>query len=251
MHLPKAHAVRDLPTLCNFVRKNPLGILTTAIQSDQHPTIQVSHIPWVLDYQDKGGDSLPRLRGHIARQNPHARAMVEATQREPSTADSCGTKLQDEVVVLFNSPVNHYVSPKFYTHTKPSTGKVVPTWNYCAVQVYGSATIFADSKSEATGIFLSEQLQDLTTLGETHIMGHESPWKVSDAPENHIGLLSKNIIGIGIEITRMEGRFKLSQDKHILDREGVVAGFRGLETRDGAHMADMMISASADPAIAQ
>lgn len=251
MHLPKAHAVRDLPTLYEFVLKNPLGILTTAIKSDLHPTIQVSHIPWVLDYQDKDADSLPRLRGHIARQNPHARAMVESALREPCTAGFCGTKLQDEVVVLFNSPANHYVSPQFYTHTKPTTGKVVPTWNYCAVQAYGTATIFADSKSEVTGKFLSEQLQDLTTLGETHIMGHESPWKVGDAPENHIGLLSKNIIGIEIEITSMEGRFKLSQDKHVLDREGVVAGFRGLETRDGAHMADMVASASADPAIAK
>lgn len=177
--------------------------------------------------------------------------MVESAQRELCTADSRGMKLQDEVVVLFNAAANHYVSPKFYTHTKPTTGKVVPTWNYCAVQAYGTATIFADSKSEATGTFLSEQLQDLTKLGETQIMAHEFPWKVRDAPENYIGLLSKNIIGIEIEITRMEGRFKLSQDKHILDREGVVAGFRGLETRDGAHMADMMISAGVDPAIAR
>jgi transcriptional regulator len=64
--------------------------------------------------------------------------------------------LEQEVLVLFTATSHHYVTPKFYTETKPVTAKVVPTWNYSAVQGYGRATLYFDSKSDVTSEFLSK-----------------------------------------------------------------------------------------------
>ncbi|WP_254554525.1 FMN-binding negative transcriptional regulator, partial [Salmonella enterica] len=82
--------------------------------------------------------------------------------------------------------------PKFYTETKPTTAKVVPTWNYAAVQAYGRARIFYESKTPETQNFLGKQIDDLSRHGETAIMGYTGkgdrpgPWKVTDAPERYI-----------------------------------------------------------------
>ncbi|TVY82870.1 Uncharacterized protein LSUE1_G002029, partial [Lachnellula suecica] len=202
-----------------------------------------SHIPWVLDIpQDSTPDGpIGTLRGHVARANPQAKTMIEAltTSRE----DVKSTVLEDEVMVLFNGPVHHYVTPKFYKDTKPSTGKVVSTWNYSAVQVYGTATVFFDSKSPILEEFLSKQLDDLARIGEEQIMGFtgeegkKTPWKVSEAPESYVQLLKKAIIGVQIEVERMEGKFKMSQELGEGDREGTVEGFRALGTEEGEQIA--------------
>jgi transcriptional regulator len=105
--------------------------------------------------------------------------------------------------------------PKFYTETKPETGKVVPTWNYSSVQVYGKATILFDSHNEDTGSFPQQKISDLTKHSEETIMHHTSggnlsAWEVSDAPSRFIEILNKNIIRIEINIKRLEGKFKMS-----------------------------------------
>lgn len=120
--------------------------------------------------------------------------------------------LQREVMILFNSPVHHYVTPKFYTETKPSTGKVVPTWNYAAVEAYGTATIYVDHKAPESIEFLGKQIRDLSYRAETGIMGNREPWSVEEAPEKYIELLKKNIMGIEIEVKRLGGKFKMSQE---------------------------------------
>ena len=198
--------------------------------------IQCTHIPFVLDVQDDSSDTeLGVLRGHMARQNPHSKALVETAQIQNNS-----NVLEQEVMVLFNVPEHHYVTPKFYTQTKPATGKVVPTWNYAAAQVYGKAKIFWDSKFEDTGLFLRKQIRDLSNEAETGIMGYSDPWKVDDTPENYISLLQKSIIGIEIQIERLEGKFKMSQDKPEGDLEGVIAGFTGLGTELGTKLAAMV-----------
>lgn len=230
MHLPAVNIEKRPAVLHSFIYANPLGILTTSLRLAGYPLLQSSHIPWVIDSDLKGGtETLGRLRGHIARQNPQAKAIIETLTSDPS--NSPAQYLTDDVLILFNGPVHHYVTPHFYKDTKPNTGKTVPTWDYEAVEVYGRAKIYFDTKSTEFESFLATQLQDLSQHAETSIMGYGNqngtrPWKIADAPEKYIELLTKNIIGIEVEITSMSGRFKWSQEKPKGDRQGVIDGFR-------------------------
>ncbi|EXJ66209.1 transcriptional regulator [Cladophialophora psammophila CBS 110553] len=241
MYLRAVHAEFHIPALRRFIRENPLGLLITSLSSPNFPTIQCTHIPWVLDVEDDSSETdLGRIRGHLARQNPHSKAIIEAAaQLQQATSDNTTSpsngaqKLREEVSVIFNGPAHHYVTPKFYVETKPTTGKVVPTWNYSAVQVYGTATVHYDTHLEETGQFLQRQICDLSKHAETTVMGYERPWSVGDAPERYIELLKKNIIGIDIEITRLEGKYKMSQELGKVDRQGVIKGFEALNTQLG------------------
>lgn len=120
----------------------------------------------------------------------------------------------------------------------------MPTWDYAAVQAYGKATIFHDSKSEETSRFLSKQLDDLSIHCERHVSGHTGegdrpePWLVADAPEKYTDLLKKAIVGIEIKLDRLEGVTKMSQEKPEGDRLGVIQGFQKLDTDLGRGMAD-------------
>jgi transcriptional regulator len=233
-----------VPMLRQLIRSHPLGILTTAIPSKSYPLLQSSHIPFVLDVQDEDSDTeLGVLRGHIARPNPQSKAMIESLA---SASDGSAGFLESEVLVLFNSPVQHYVTPKFYTETKPATGKVVPTWNYAAAQAYGRARIYHDSKSEEAAEFLSKQFKDLSQYAEASLMGYTGEgdrpgaWKVTDAPAQYVQLLQKNIIGIEIVIERLEGKFKMSQEMRNGDREGVIKGFESIGSDMSLQMARLV-----------
>lgn len=132
---------------------------------------------------------------------------------------------------------------KFYVETKPATGKVVPTWNYTAVQVYGTATIFFDTSNPSTDIFLSKALDDLSKQSEEQIFGFTGEngkpkaWSVDDSPETYIRLLKKAIVGIEIEIKDIGGKFKMSQELKDRDRRRVVDGFEELRTEEGNEVA--------------
>jgi transcriptional regulator len=233
MYLRAVHAEPSIPALKVFLATNPLGLLTTALTSSDPKIhfLQTTHIPWVLDDPCPSDSSLPTLRGHIARQNPHAKVLIEhaAASASPNTPFT----LTQEVMVLFNAPHHSYVTPKFYTKSKPEDGKVVPTWNYAAAQVYGTATVYTDSKADSTIQFLHKQIRDLSNKAETEIMRHEKPWSVDDAPERYIELLRKNIIGIEIKVTSLGGKYKMSQEMGEEDREGVAQGFEGMQTESG------------------
>jgi predicted FMN-binding regulatory protein PaiB len=241
MYLRAVHAEAQIQILQQLIRDNSLGILTTAIKSPHYPLIQSSHIPFVLDVLEMpdGGLSNGVLRGHMAKQNPQAKALMEALAAQQEQGNG-GLELSDEVLILFNGPHHHYVTPKFYTETKPATGKVVPTWNYAAAQAYGKIRVYCDSKSEETSKFLQTQIEDLSRQSETKIMGSSSPWEVSDAPVNYVDLLKKNIIGIEITIDRLQGKFKMSQEMGQGDRQGVIEGFQNLGTDVGKGIADMV-----------
>lgn len=200
--------------------------------SDQFPTLQFSHIPWLLDVDDASEDDKGKLRGHMARANPHAKALIAELKARGLGND----ELKDEIAVVFNG-LEHYTTPKFYVKTKPESGKVVPTWNYSAVQVYGKARIFWTDSSE-TGEFLDKAISDLSVHAESNIMQHEKPWAVSDAPSKYVDLLKKAILGIEIEITRMEGKFKMSQEMGAEDRQGVIDGFASLQTDLGQALSE-------------
>ncbi|CEI62846.1 unnamed protein product [Fusarium venenatum] len=212
--------------LRKLIQDNPLGLLTTAIPSPNHPFLQSSHIPFVLDIgYGEDETNLGKLRGHLARVNPQSKVMIENLTENPHL----NNVIEQDVIVIFNSPIQHYVTPKLYTETKPTTGKVVPTWNYAAVQVYGRARIFHDTKTDEAGRFLSKKILDLSRHAKNKVMGFtggDNPidWKVSDAPDKFIELLKKSIIGIEIEITSMGGKFMMSQEMGMGDRQGVING---------------------------
>lgn len=236
MYLRADHAELHLPTLRHLIRSHPLGVLTTAIPSasSSFPLLQSTHIPFLLDIADESSETeLGTLRGHMARANPHSKALIEAavTQcnaSQPSRSETAPTggptKLATEVMILFTSPVDHYITPKFYTTTKPSTGKVVPTWNYAAVQVYGTLKLYHDKADPSTTDFLSQQVSDLSRYGEEAIMAYQEPWTVQQAPEKYVDLLKKAIVGVEIKVDRMVGKWKMSQEMGDGDREGVIEG---------------------------
>jgi transcriptional regulator len=238
MYIRAVHAETNLRVLRRVVHENPLGLLTTGIKSSHYPFLQSSHIPFILDVQDESSETeLGRLRGHLARQNPQSKVMVESVISNALP----NSFLEDEVLVIFTNQAHHYVTPKFYKETKPVTGKVVPTWNYTAVQVYGKARVYFENTNE-TSAFLGKQISDLSHHNETTIMGYtggdsSTEWKVSDAPERYIELLKRNIIGIEIEVSRMEGKFKMSQEMNNGDRDGVIQGFEKLESEVGSEIA--------------
>lgn len=243
MYIRAVHAESSLSVLRQLIRDNPLGLLTTAIKSETYPFLQSSHIPFVLDVDDEASETENgRLRGHLARQNPHSKAMIEELTSSPDGKSS--QILEQDVLVIFTAQ-HHYITPKFYTETKPATGKVVPTWNYAAAQVYGRAKVYFDAKAEETGEFLGKQIGDLTGHSEKHVMNHvggdrPSDWKVTDAPERYVDILKKNIVGIEIEIDRLEGKFKMSQEMGKGDRDGVAEGLYGLDTDVGRQIGDIV-----------
>ncbi|KAH6915784.1 transcriptional regulator PAI 2-type [Coprinopsis sp. MPI-PUGE-AT-0042] len=269
MYIRPVHAELDVPTLHAFIKEHSLGLFTTAIPHKDHPTIQTSHIPFVLDTPTDPSPEDPHpglgvLRGHIARANPQAKIMIDhlkasntpealsqapgflsswlsssSAQHSAPTAPSDPRELKDEVLVLFNAPIQSYVTAKFYVETKPATGKVVPTWQYAAVQVYGRARIFWEHNNSDSNEFLQQQLEDLTTEQEAKVAvaQDEERWQVSDAPVNHVEQEKKRIVGMEIKITKIEGRFKLGQEVGDGDWMGVVEGFKALGTEQGHAMA--------------
>jgi transcriptional regulator len=156
--------------------------------------MEASHVPMLLDPEPA---PFGTLHGHIARSNPQ-------WQRAPAEGDA---------LAIFLGP-DAYISPSWYV-TKRETGKVVPTWNYVAIHVYGPLRFFDDA---------DRLLAHVTRLTERHEAGRATPWAVTDAPEDYIGEQLKRIVGFEMPITRLEGKWKMSQNRPARDRVGVVEG---------------------------
>ncbi|MGH1483921.1 MAG: FMN-binding negative transcriptional regulator [Geminicoccales bacterium] len=137
------------------------------------------------------------IRIHFARANPHARAIKDG----------------QELLLIFQGHQG-YITPSWYP-TKQLTGKVVPTWNYVAVHAYGTATVVDDAFK------LRAHLAALTNHFEN---GYDQPWKIDDAPKKFIDGMCRSIIGFEITINRIEGKWKMSQNKSSDDRSGVIDG---------------------------
>ncbi|KAJ1333176.1 transcriptional regulator [Microdochium nivale] len=261
MYINTSHGESNISALRQLIRENPLGVLTTGILSATHPFLQSSHIPFLLDAGDDSSETaLGVLRGHLARQNPQSKAIIENLKSSSSAAAEPAPPafLEHEVLVLFTAEAHHYITPKFYTTTKPATEKVVPTWNYAAAQAYGRARVYYDSKAAETGEFLARAVRDLTDQCEGGVMGYstggagagedgkEKAWKVDDAPDAYVKILQKNIIGIEIEITRLEGKFKMSQEMSKGDMVGVAEGLEKFGTPASVGVAAMVCTRTPD-----
>jgi transcriptional regulator len=192
-----------------FIRAHPLGTLVTSGP-------EASHLPVFLDANT--GDA-GRLRCHMARSNPQWRQLVPGGR----------------VLMIFTG-ASHYITPNWYPG-KREHGKVVPTWNYVAVHVSGSARVFEDSPS------LLQHLHELTDFNEA---GFAERWSVADAPPDFVEGMARAIVGVEITVDRMEGKWKVSQNRSAEDQQGVIAGLEGLGSPASQAMADLMRDRSAE-----
>lgn len=177
--------------------------------------IIASHVPMLLD-EAVGEHGM--LVGHIARANPQWRAKAA----------------EIEGLAIFPGP-DAYISPNWYV-TKRETGKVVPTWNYIAVHAYGRLAFF-DGREEL--------LELVTRLTRKHEGTLPTPWAVSDAPVDFIAAQLKGIVGFRLAITRLEGKWKMSQNRPEADRLGVIEGLRQQEGAAQASVSNAVADALA------
>ena len=193
MYIPASYREDDLPTLHAFLDAHPLAALVTAV--DGPASLFATHLPLVLDC---GGGPLGTLRGHLARANPHARQLAAGAV---------------PALVLFSGP-DAYITPNWYQR-KAEDRRVVPTWNYVAVHASGTAVLHDDPE------FLRAHLETLTAR---HEASRSMGWKVTDAPEEFIAQQARAIVGLEVRIERLEGKWKMSQNRSAADIDGVIAG---------------------------
>jgi transcriptional regulator len=204
MYIPPSNAEHDLGALFEFIDAHPLGALVTSSANDG---LFATHLPLLL-HRDRAPFGV--LEGHLARANPHHR----------QTGDGA------EALVIFAGP-DAYITPEWYA-AKREHGRVVPTWNYVAVHAYGTLRFVDDPD------FLRRHLEALTSRHESP---RPAPWSVSDAPGEYVAQQMKAIVGIELTITRLEGKWKMSQNRSSADIDGVVQGLR-----DSAVPADQAVA---------
>ena len=208
MYIPKHFDEPRIEVMQALMRDYPLTTLVTLSASG----LNANHIP--LHWVEEDGSSYGSLRGHIARSNPLW------TDFDPQT----------EVLAVFQAE-NAYISPSWYA-IKPQTGKVVPTWNYAAVHAYGKLRIIDDPA------WIRRQLEKMTDEFEA---GFPEPWSVADASADFTERLITQIIGIEISVTRLQGKWKVSQNQSPENRNSVIEALR---ESGQAGMANMVADAA-------
>ncbi len=187
MYIPKAFREDDINTLYAFIREYSFAALIT--QQDGIPF--ASHLPFLLD-TERG--AYGTLLAHMARANPQWRAF----------------KREQEVLVIFQGP-HAYITPSWY-----EVELSVPTWNYTVVHAYGLPRLMEEK---------SELYELLKILIQTHEAHFEKPWTFQ-LPDDYVQKMMQGIVGFEIQITRLEGKFKLSQNRTANEREKVIDALR-------------------------
>jgi len=194
MYNPRHFREERIPVIHELIRSHSLATLVTMSPAG----LMASHVPMLIEAQP---EPFGTLRCHLARANPQWR---DFSPDVPALA-------------IFSGP-QHYISPLWY-ETTAETGKVVPTWNYAIVHAYGPLKVTEDAE------WLREMVAKLTDVHESVF---PEPWKVEDAPADYIAGQLKGIVGIEMPIARLEGKWKVSQNRPAQDRQGVVAGLQGM-----------------------
>jgi len=128
--------------------------------------------------------------------------------------------------MIFQGPES-YITPNWYP-TKAQTGKVVPTWNYAVVHAYGRPAVMQEKD------WLVRHVGELTAQQERT---EARPWKLSDAPDAYIDVMTRGIVGFRFAITRLEGKWKMSQNRVEQDWKGVVDGLNARASGDDREVA--------------
>lgn len=189
-----------------LIRARPLATLVTLSSNG----LNANHIP--LHLSDSPAP-FGTLRGHVARANPLLSDLTNDI----------------EVLAVFHGP-DSYITPTWYA-TKKENGKVVPTWNYAVVHAYGFLRVVDDAD------WLRAQLETLTAHNEASF---PELWAVSDAPVEHIEKIMAAIVGIEMVITRLFGKWKVSQNQPSQNQASVVAGLKASGLPDALAMAALV-----------
>ena len=206
MYVPDQFRESDVPTLHALIRAHTLATLVTLGPGG----IEANHIPMEIDPEP---GPLGTLRGHVSKSNPVWR---EARGDVHALAVFVGAQ--------------SYVTPSWY-RTKQETGKVVPTWNYAVVHASGPLRIVHDR----------EWLRGLVTrLTNTHEGSAPDAWRVTDAPADYIDRMLGGIVGLEMPLARLEGKWKVSQNREAVDRAAVVSGLRATGDPGRRAMADLV-----------
>ncbi|NLC35981.1 MAG: FMN-binding negative transcriptional regulator [Alcaligenaceae bacterium] len=179
MYTPSHFAESRSNVLHELIRQHPLGVLITHGRAG----LDANHLPFELNTaQGENGT----LHCHVARNNPVWQDIATGS----------------DVLVVFRAG-DAYISPQWYP-SKQEFHKQVPTWNYQVAHVHGKATI-RDDERYVRGL--------VARLTRAHEASLPVPWKMTDSPPEYIDAMLQAIVGIEIEITRIEGKSKLSQNK--------------------------------------
>ena len=188
-----------------LMRARPLAALVSQGPSGLYAT----HLPTVL----KESGPLGLIECHLARANPHWTDLAAAS----------------EALMIFQGPQG-YISPNWYP-SKARSGKVVPTWNYAVVHAYGRPEVMNDAG------WLRRHVSELTTQQER---AEARPWATSDAPAGYIDAMVRGIVGFRFTIARLEGKWKMSQNREMDDRVGVTKGLTDRADGDDLEIAALV-----------
>jgi transcriptional regulator len=201
VYLPPAFTESRTEVLVEHIEQFDFGLLV----SHRAAGLVASHIPFLIE---RDGAAL-HLHGHLARPNPQV-----------SDLEGGG-----EVLAIFHGP-HTYISPKWY-----ATGPSVPTWNYVDVHVYGTVQLINDAA----------WLRDfLRRLSQRHEARNPVPWRIEDLPQTYLETMLNGIVGLDIAVTRLEGKYKLSQNRPAADRPGVIAALEAQRDPDADAIARLM-----------
>lgn len=209
MYVPEKFAETDRAVLLDFIRETGWGYLVGI--SDGAPV--ATHLPFLVD----GVAGAEKLVAHMARANPHWKLFA---QGDPAP----------EQLVVFPGP-HTYISPRWY-----ASAKAVPTWNYTAVHVYGTPQVFYDPDA----VYAAQK-----KLVDRYEAGSENPWRMEDVDAGYIAGMLRAIVSFEIPIARMEGKFKLSQNREAVDRAGVIEALSQSPSEGGRKIAGLMASREA------
>jgi len=202
MYIPRHNEEKRVPVMRALIVSHPLATLVTLATTG----LFASHIPMVLE---EDGSEFGVLKGHISRANPQWRDFNPGV----------------EALAIFAGH-QHYITPTWYPGTYEH-GKEVPTWNYVVVHAYGPLKVIQDEQ------WLLTNVEKLTSI---HEAGSPVPWKVSDAPVDFIQSQLKGIVGLELPIRKLEGKWKVSQNRTEQERDGVVEGLGKLNTPESLAM---------------
>jgi transcriptional regulator len=205
MYLPDQFSVQDVSELHALMRARPFAALVSGGPSG----LYASHLPTVLKQEGSHGV----IECHLARANPHCRELGEV----------------GEALMIFQG-AESYITPNWYP-TKAETGKVVPTWNYAVVHAYGRPEVKDDVE------WLRRHVGELTAQQE---QTEPKPWAVTDAPERYIDVMLRGIVGFRFVISRLEGKWKMSQNRERQDAQGVVSGLGRRDQGDDLEVASIV-----------
>jgi transcriptional regulator len=196
MYVPTHFKEDRIAVMHDAIRKYGFGTLVTSSEKE----LEASHLPMLVDSEPAPYGT---VLGHLARANPQWQRVKPGMQ----------------ALAIFLGP-NTYITPSWYP-TKQQNGKVVPTWNYLAIHAYGTMSFFDDR---------DELRAHVSRMTDTHETPRDAPWAVSDAPPDFVDGMLRAIVGFKLCITRLEGKWKMSQNRPAQDVSGVL---EGLAREDG------------------